>query len=141
MRTPTVAAALALAAAACCYAKPPAPVGPAPEAVPAKVDLVDAQDMRIANLQLQVVEQQAALAQAQVEVARAARAKVADKLVAKYHLDVAAGDDFDGTSLAIKRGARKAVTLPAVPPAAPPIKHVTPKPLPPVWVPPRPPGR
>lgn len=136
---PLTVAALAILATACCYAKPPAV--PQLPPVPTKVELVDAQEMRIANLQLQVAEQQAAMVQAQVELARAARGKVAAKLADKYHLDVAAGDDFDGATLAIKRPPRK-VTAPAPsqPAVPPPPNHTTPAPRAPLY-PPKPPGK
>lgn len=119
---------------------PPKPPPPAAVILPDHIELVDAQEMKIANLQVEVIEQQVRALQRPLEAAHSERQKVVDKLAAKYHLDLNSGDDFDPLTLKIVRKPKKPAPPPAAPPRPTPAELI-PKPRPPAPPPPAPPSK
>lgn len=138
MRTPMLLA--LLLSAASCLAKAPPPKVPTP-VTPKAIERIDAQEVTIANLRVQMVQQALAQVQNQMREVAVARQKVLGHLYEKYQMQE--GDDYDPETLAIKRVPHRmaAVKAPA-PPGAPgpqdPPKHVTPAPFPHVPLPPVP---
>jgi hypothetical protein len=123
---------------------PPKPSPPAVVVLPDHIELADAQEMKIVNLQLEVVELQVRALQRPLEVAQGERQKVVDRITAKYRLDLTAGDDFEPVTLKIVRKPKKpAPPKPAPPPPAmlPRAPILPPPVLKPTVLPPHPPTR